>query len=115
LGLIAISLLRRQTQPDEVYNLGAQSHVQVSFQLPVYSAEASGVVRITFSGPFTLCQVVMLQAKSLLLLPLNFVTHQPDSFHHITPYDCMEYNELHWELSSSPLETQYFCVMIQYL
>ena len=33
------------TKPDEIYNLGAQSHVQVSFQLPQYTAEASGVVR----------------------------------------------------------------------
>eukprot|EP00884_Botryococcus_braunii_P017952 jgi/Botrbrau1/4840/Bobra.0032s0001.1 len=31
------------TKPDEIYNLGAQSHVQVSFQLPLYSAQASGV------------------------------------------------------------------------
>jgi len=36
----------RLTRPDEVYNLGAQSHVQVSFELPQYTAEASGVVSI---------------------------------------------------------------------
>lgn len=36
--------LCRLTKPDEVYNLGAQSHVQVSFELPQYTAEASGVV-----------------------------------------------------------------------
>jgi GDPmannose 4,6-dehydratase len=29
-----------QVRPDEVYNLGAQSHVRVSFDLPVYSADA---------------------------------------------------------------------------
>ncbi len=34
----------RLVKPDEVYNLGAQSHVQVSFELPQYTAEASGVV-----------------------------------------------------------------------
>ena len=34
----------RLTKPDEIYNLGAQSHVQVSFELPQYTAEASGVV-----------------------------------------------------------------------
>ncbi|CAL5224100.1 g6729 [Coccomyxa viridis] len=33
----------RMTQPDEIYNLGAQSHVQVSFELPQYTAEVSGV------------------------------------------------------------------------
>eukprot|EP00884_Botryococcus_braunii_P001397 jgi/Botrbrau1/11258/Bobra.0038s0030.1 len=36
--------LLSSTRPDEIYNLGAQSHVQVSFLLPIYSAEANGVV-----------------------------------------------------------------------
>jgi len=30
-------------QPDEVYNLGAQSHVRVSFDIPEYTAEISGL------------------------------------------------------------------------
>ena len=29
--------------PDEIYNLGAQSHVKVSFELPEYTAMATGV------------------------------------------------------------------------
>ena len=38
----------QQTQPDEIYNLGAQSHVQVSFETPEYTAnsDAIGVLRI---------------------------------------------------------------------
>jgi GDPmannose 4,6-dehydratase len=32
-----------QIQPDEIYNLGAQSHVRVSFDQPVYTAEADAL------------------------------------------------------------------------
>ena len=35
--------LIREIRPDEVYNLAAQSHVAVSFEVPEYTAEATGV------------------------------------------------------------------------
>lgn len=33
----------QQVQPDEIYNLGAMSHVQVSFDTPEYTANADGI------------------------------------------------------------------------
>ncbi|ADM09540.1 GDP-mannose 4,6 dehydratase [Parvularcula bermudensis HTCC2503] len=40
--------LVQETQPDELYNLGAQSHVQVSFETPEYTAnsDALGTLRL---------------------------------------------------------------------
>ena len=41
----ATNLIRliQDTQPDEIYNLAAQSHVQVSFETPEYTANADGI------------------------------------------------------------------------
>jgi GDPmannose 4,6-dehydratase len=33
----------QETKPDEIYNLGAMSHVQVSFETPEYTANADGI------------------------------------------------------------------------
>jgi GDPmannose 4,6-dehydratase len=44
--------LIQETQPDEIYNLAAQSHVQVSFETPEYTANADGV------GPLRLLEAI---------------------------------------------------------
>ncbi|MGH3008115.1 MAG: GDP-mannose 4,6-dehydratase [Gaiellaceae bacterium] len=39
----SLNRLMRTIQPDEVYNLGAQSHVRVSFDIPEYTADVGGI------------------------------------------------------------------------
>ena len=43
-----LNRLVEKIQPDEIYNLGAQSHVQVSFEIPEYTAEVDGVGTLRF-------------------------------------------------------------------
>ncbi|MGE0105269.1 MAG: GDP-mannose 4,6-dehydratase [Blastocatellales bacterium] len=39
----SLNKILRDVQPDEIYNLGAQSHVRVSFDIPEYTAEIGGL------------------------------------------------------------------------
>jgi len=39
----SLNKILRTIRPDEIYNLGAQSHVRVSFDIPEYTAEVTGV------------------------------------------------------------------------
>ena len=39
----SINRLLKVVRPDEIYNLGAQSHVKVSFEIPEYSGEVTGL------------------------------------------------------------------------
>ena len=54
-----ISILQK-VQPDEVYNLAAQSHVRISFDVPIYTAQtdAIGVLNI-----FEACKLVAQNAR----------------------------------------------------
>ncbi len=38
-----VTRIIQQVQPDEIYNLAAQSHVKVSFETPEYTANADGI------------------------------------------------------------------------
>jgi GDPmannose 4,6-dehydratase len=39
----SVAMVMEQIRPDEVYNLGAQSHVRVSFDQPLYTADVVGL------------------------------------------------------------------------
>ncbi len=43
-----LNRMLERTQPDEIYNLGAQSHVKVSFEVPEYTAEVDAIGTLRF-------------------------------------------------------------------
>jgi len=43
-----LNRLLEKIQPEEIYNLGAQSHVKVSFEVPEYTAEVDGIGTLRF-------------------------------------------------------------------
>lgn len=43
-----LNRLMEKIKPDEIYNLGAQSHVQVSFEVPEYTAEVDAIGTLRF-------------------------------------------------------------------
>ncbi len=39
----SLNRILEQVRPDEIYNLGAQSHVRVSFDIPEFTADVTGI------------------------------------------------------------------------
>ncbi len=61
-----LAVLMRTIKPDEVYNLGAQSHVRISFDIPEYTMDvvALGTVRLLEAMRETGIQPRFYQASS---------------------------------------------------
>ena len=81
-----------RSRPDEVYNLGAQSHVRVSFDQPVYTAEVSGLgtARLLEAIRDTGLQTRFYQASSSEMYGKVVETPQSEKtpFHPRSPYGC---------------------------
>ncbi len=81
-----------RVQPDEVYNLGAQSHVKVSFDQPVYTAQADavGTIRLLEAIRDTGLKTKFYQASSSEMY--GKVTEIPQKettpFYPRSPYGC---------------------------
>lgn len=82
--------------PDEVYHLGAQSHVKLSFELPVYTAEVTGLGTLRLLEAIrrharrTGRQVRFYQASSSEMFGKAVETPQTERtpFHPRSPYAC---------------------------
>jgi GDPmannose 4,6-dehydratase len=88
----SLNTILRKVQPDEIYNLGAQSHVRVSFDVPEYTAEVSGVgvVRILEAIREAGIQPKFYQASSSELFGRAVESPQTENtpFHPRSPYGC---------------------------
>ena len=88
----SLNTIIRQTAPDEIYNLGAQSHVRVSFDIPEYTAEvtAVGAVRLLEAIRETGIKPRFYQASSSELYGQVVETPQTETtpFHPRSPYAC---------------------------
>jgi GDPmannose 4,6-dehydratase len=97
----SLSSLMEQARPDEVYNLGAQSHVRVSFDQPLYTADVVGlgtlrlleaVRQLSRSQP-----VKFYQASSSEMFGSAPPPQGPDTpFHPRSPYACAKLYA-HWQ------------------
>lgn len=80
-----------QVQPDEIYNLGAQSHVHVSFEVPEYTGEvtALGTLRIFEAVRRSGIKARIYQASSSEMYGSTPPPQNEDSrFHPRSPYAC---------------------------
>jgi len=88
----SINKVLRDVRPDEIYNLGAQSHVRVSFDVPEYTGEvdALGVVRILEGIRETELNTRFYQASSSELYGKVVETPQKETtpFYPRSPYAC---------------------------
>ena len=88
------SLIRiiSETRPTEIYNLGAQSHVQVSFDAPEYSGDvdALGVLRILeavrICGLEKTCRIYQASTSELYGKVEEIPQNEKTPFHPYSPY-----------------------------
>lgn len=88
----SLNTILRRVQPDEIYNLGAQSHVRVSFDIPEYTAEVTGLgtVRLLEAIRETGISPKFYQASSSELYGKAVESPQTETtpFHPRSPYGC---------------------------
>ncbi|MEG1523727.1 MAG: GDP-mannose 4,6-dehydratase [Clostridia bacterium] len=81
-----------ETRPDEIYNLAAQSHVQVSFEAPEYAGDvdALGVLRVLEAvrtlGMEKTCRIYQASTSELFGRVVEVPQRETTPFHPYSPY-----------------------------
>jgi len=89
---MSIMQVVQTVRPDEIYNLAAQSHVQVSFDSPEYTAnaDATGVLRILeavrLSGLTATCRIYQASTSELYGKVEEVPQNENTPFHPYSPY-----------------------------
>ena len=89
---LSIIQLVGETRPDEIYNLAAQSHVQVSFDAPEYTAnvDATGVLRILEAvrqcGLEHTCRIYQASTSELYGRVVSVPQNEETPFYPYSPY-----------------------------
>lgn len=88
----SLSRMLEKIKPDEIYNLGAQSHVRISFDIPEYTSDvdALGVLRILDALKETQIGAKFYQASSSEMFGLVQEVPQKETtpFYPRSPYGC---------------------------
>ncbi|MFH0927252.1 MAG: GDP-mannose 4,6-dehydratase [Candidatus Micrarchaeota archaeon] len=87
-----------EVEPDELYNLAAQSHVRVSFDLPEYTADISalGTVRLLEAVRRAKAQIRFYQASSSEMYGSSAPPQSEKTpFHPRSPYACSKVYSFH--------------------
>ena len=88
----SLQAILRSVQPDEVYNLAAQSHVRVSFDIPEYTSEITGLGSIRLLEAIRQVGIMprFYQASSSELYGAAVETPQRETtpFNPCSPYGC---------------------------
>src|SRR5437870_10497425 len=88
----SLNKIIRTIAPDEIYNLGAQSHVRVSFDVPEYTGEVTGLGAVRFLEAIRATGISpkFYQASSSELYGKAVETPQTETtpFHPRSPYGC---------------------------
>ena len=89
-GVMLVNLMR-DIEPDEVYHLGAQSHVKVSFEMPEYTGDVTGLgtIRLLEAIRASGVQTRFYQASSSEMFGSTPPPQSEDTpFHPRSPYGC---------------------------